>query len=322
MHLARARVEQHRHDLARRVAAHDRVVDDDDALAGDLGERVELQPDALLAQALLGLDERPADVAVLDQPLAERDPASRVRSRSRRACPSRGSAGRGRPRPAPPPRAARPCARARRAPRRLRAASRAGRGRRTRRCRARRRPAARRPATDAHAVVVDEHELAAAAPRARTRAPTRSSAHVSDATTQSSPSRPRHERPEPVRVAEREQPCPPRARRPSSAPSSRRIVARDRVLERRRRRSRSAPRSARCRTWMVTRRPRAASSSRSSLGVDQVAVVAERDRARARRGGRSAARSPSASSRSSSSACGRSRARRAGRAASARRTPA
>ena len=73
-------------DLARRVAADDRVVDDDDALARDLGERVELQPDALLAQPLVGLDERAADVAVLDQALAERD-AGRAREadRGRRA---------------------------------------------------------------------------------------------------------------------------------------------------------------------------------------------------------------------------------------------
>ena len=60
MHLARARLEEHRHELARRVPAHDRVVDDDDALAGDLVERVELEPDALLAQPLVGLDERAA----------------------------------------------------------------------------------------------------------------------------------------------------------------------------------------------------------------------------------------------------------------------
>ena len=60
MHLGRARVEQHLHDLLRRVAAHDRVVDDDDALARDLGERVELQLDALPAQLLVGLDERAA----------------------------------------------------------------------------------------------------------------------------------------------------------------------------------------------------------------------------------------------------------------------
>ena len=50
MHLRCARLEEHLHDLARRVPAHDRVVDDDEALAGDLGERVELEADALLAQ--------------------------------------------------------------------------------------------------------------------------------------------------------------------------------------------------------------------------------------------------------------------------------
>ena len=83
MHLGRACVEEHRHDLARRRAAHDRVVDDDEALARDLGERVELHADPLLAHALLGLDERAADVAVLDQPLAERD-AGRAREADRR----------------------------------------------------------------------------------------------------------------------------------------------------------------------------------------------------------------------------------------------
>ena len=83
MHLGRAGVEEHRDDLAGRVAADDRVVDDHDALAGDLGERVELQADALLAQLLVGLDERAADVAVLDQPLAERDPG-RAREPDRR----------------------------------------------------------------------------------------------------------------------------------------------------------------------------------------------------------------------------------------------
>ena len=68
VHLARARVAQHLHDLARGVAAHDRVVDDDEALArDDLGQRVELQPQAVLAQLLAGLDERARDVAVLDR---------------------------------------------------------------------------------------------------------------------------------------------------------------------------------------------------------------------------------------------------------------
>ena len=59
---------QHADDLRGRVAAHDRVVDDDEALAGDdLGHRVELQPQAVLAQLLAGLDEGPLDVAVLDE---------------------------------------------------------------------------------------------------------------------------------------------------------------------------------------------------------------------------------------------------------------
>ena len=57
MHLGRAGVEEHRHELAHGVPTHDRVVDDDDALARHLVERVELQPDALLAQLLVGLDE-------------------------------------------------------------------------------------------------------------------------------------------------------------------------------------------------------------------------------------------------------------------------
>ena len=68
-------VAQHLHDLARGVAAHDRVVHDDDALAGDdLGQRVELQPQAVLAQLLAGLDEGARDVAVLDQPVVLREP--------------------------------------------------------------------------------------------------------------------------------------------------------------------------------------------------------------------------------------------------------
>ena len=70
MDLARARVAQHLHDLAGGVAAHDRVVDDDEAPpADDLGQRVELQPQAVLAQLLARLDERARDVAVLDQPV-------------------------------------------------------------------------------------------------------------------------------------------------------------------------------------------------------------------------------------------------------------
>ena len=73
VNLCRARVEEHLHDLPRRVPADDRVVDGHDPLTCKLGQRVELQLDALLAQPLLRLDERAADVAVLDQALAERD---------------------------------------------------------------------------------------------------------------------------------------------------------------------------------------------------------------------------------------------------------
>ena len=80
---ARAGVAQHLHDLARRVAAHDRVVDHDQPLARhDLRQRVELQPQAVLAQLLAGLDERARDVAVLDQAVVLREPAgARVAAR-------------------------------------------------------------------------------------------------------------------------------------------------------------------------------------------------------------------------------------------------
>ena len=79
VHLGRAGVAQHLHDLARGVAAHDRVVDDDQALAlDDLAQRVELHPQAVLAQLLAGLDERARDVAVLDQAVVARQ-ARRLR---------------------------------------------------------------------------------------------------------------------------------------------------------------------------------------------------------------------------------------------------
>ena len=74
VHLGCARVEQHPHDLAGRVAADDRVVHRDHALARDLRDRVVLELDPLPAQLLVGLDEGALDVAVLDQPLAEREP--------------------------------------------------------------------------------------------------------------------------------------------------------------------------------------------------------------------------------------------------------
>ena len=76
MDLDRAGVAQHLDDLAGRVAADDRVVDDDQLLAADdVGQRVELQPQAVLAQLLPGLDEGPRDVAVLDEAVVLRQPA-------------------------------------------------------------------------------------------------------------------------------------------------------------------------------------------------------------------------------------------------------
>ena len=67
MHLGGARGDEHGDELLHRVAAHNRVVDDHDSLAGDLVQRVEFQLDPLPSQLLVGLDEGAAHVAVLDQ---------------------------------------------------------------------------------------------------------------------------------------------------------------------------------------------------------------------------------------------------------------
>ena len=68
VHLTRARVAQHLHDLARGIATYDRVVDHDQTLAtDDFWQRVELKPQTVLAQLLAGLDEGPRDVTVLDE---------------------------------------------------------------------------------------------------------------------------------------------------------------------------------------------------------------------------------------------------------------
>ena len=283
--------------------------------ARDLGERVELQPDPLLAQALVRLDERPADVAVLDQPLAERDPVAREKPIAA-GVPESGigmtrSASTG-------------ASSASRSPIRTRAAWTsmpveprvgAGRGRRTRRCRARRRRgtawAERTPSSSiARPRPVD---LALDGRRRRGRART---------SPRRRPSRRRAGRgraADPVRVAERDERPSASATTeyaPSSAASSPRRPPRAAP-----RRSRSAPRSPRCRT--SSRGGRRGQELLAQLGrVREVAVVPERDRCARGRGGRAAARSPSASSRSSSSACGRSRARPAGRELLLRRTPA
>ena len=74
--LGGAGLAQHLHQRGLGIAAHDGVVDDDESLArDDLAQRVQLQPDAELADGLRRLDERAADVGVLDQAGAVRDPA-------------------------------------------------------------------------------------------------------------------------------------------------------------------------------------------------------------------------------------------------------
>src|SRR5207245_8861129 len=76
MHGRRAGPAQFLHDLPAGGAAHNRVVDEHDALAlEDLAQWIELQLDADVAQPLVGLDEGAGDVAALDQPLAEWDAA-------------------------------------------------------------------------------------------------------------------------------------------------------------------------------------------------------------------------------------------------------
>ncbi|MPM63467.1 hypothetical protein SDC9_110347 [bioreactor metagenome] len=74
MDLGRAGLAQHPDQRPLGVAAHDRVVDDDQALALDhVAQRVELQPDAELADGLGRLDERTSHVVVLDQALGVAD---------------------------------------------------------------------------------------------------------------------------------------------------------------------------------------------------------------------------------------------------------
>ena len=195
-----------------------------------------------------------ADVAVLDQPLAERD-AARAREADRggraRLGDRQHEVGVDRRLGGEP--LAHPHARAR-APRRPRAACPGARGRRTRRCRARRARPARRPAPSG------------ARPRRRGRA---------------RPARPRARRPRrrgrartsPTRRPTRRRGVRARAAgsragrgTPASvpsesatteyAPSSLRHRAGDGVLERPGVARRSAPRSARCRTWRRASRPR------------------------------------------------------------------
>ena len=76
VHFGGARLAQHPDDRALRVAAHDRIIHHNDPLAGDdIPQRVQLEADAALPDRLARLDEGPADVGVLDQPLAVGDAA-------------------------------------------------------------------------------------------------------------------------------------------------------------------------------------------------------------------------------------------------------
>ena len=71
--LGRARLAEQLDDPLGRRPAHDRIVDDDEALAvDDLAQRVELDRHAPVAQALRRLDEGPARVPVAVHPLAVR----------------------------------------------------------------------------------------------------------------------------------------------------------------------------------------------------------------------------------------------------------
>ena len=90
VHLDGAGLAQHPDQRALGVAAHDRVVDDDQPLAADdVAQRVELEPDAQLPDGLARLDEGAADVGVLDQAQAVGDAARPRRSRRRPGCPTR-----------------------------------------------------------------------------------------------------------------------------------------------------------------------------------------------------------------------------------------
>ncbi len=132
--LLRAGLAQHAHDLARRRAADDRVVDEHDALAlHDLAHGVELDLDAEVADRLLRLDERPADVVIADEAEGEGDARLLGVTESRDTCPSPARARRRRPAPGAPARGAvrTPAATRRRCGRRP--WSRAARSRRARR---------------------------------------------------------------------------------------------------------------------------------------------------------------------------------------------
>ena len=79
MHLARAGVAHHLHDLHRGRAAHDRIVDQDHPLAGHHGAiGAVLQAHADLAHRLRRLDEGAADIVIADDAELEGNAGSRA----------------------------------------------------------------------------------------------------------------------------------------------------------------------------------------------------------------------------------------------------
>src|SRR5580658_785053 len=83
-----ARLAHHAHDFAASGAAHDRIVHKDDAPSfKHPPDRVEFEPDAEIANGLLGFDKSTADIMIANQTHAERDPGFR------RVTDSRGHAG-------------------------------------------------------------------------------------------------------------------------------------------------------------------------------------------------------------------------------------
>ena len=160
VHLGGAGVAHHLDDLGRGGAADDPIVDQDHALARERhAVGVVLQPHAQMADMVGGLDEGAADIVVADDAELEGDAGLLGIADRRRHAAVGHRARRRRPRPGSPGPARRRCAcgpRRRRCPRRR---CRGGRSRRARRCRS---GAARRAngRSAAHAVAVDEHDLA------------------------------------------------------------------------------------------------------------------------------------------------------------------
>ncbi len=76
MDLARPGLAHHLHDLQRGRPAHDRIVDQDDALIPDEGAvGIVLELDAEVADLVAGLDEGSADIMRADDAELERDAA-------------------------------------------------------------------------------------------------------------------------------------------------------------------------------------------------------------------------------------------------------